>query len=69
MKEDDYVTEVLQDKPDFLKNDDFLDNLYKEIDETESNPPTYNLLQISDWHVDFRYKEGANKNCKEETCC
>eukprot|EP00347_Sterkiella_histriomuscorum_P003902 403362501 len=71
MKEDEYITEILKDKPDFLKNDDFIDNLYKEIDEQSltQQPETYNILQFSDWHVDFRYKEGANKNCKEEICC
>lgn len=69
MKEDEYVNEILSDKPDFIQNDDFLDKLYELIDEKEVDPPTYNLMQFSDWHVDFRYKEGANRNCKEEICC
>lgn len=69
LKVDDYVKEILADKPEFLKNDDFIDNLYKYIEENETNPPTYKIMQISDWHVDFRYKEGANRNCKDEICC
>lgn len=36
-------------------NDDFIDNLYRFIEETEPNPPTYKIMQMSDWHVDFRY--------------
>jgi len=28
---EDYVERVLSDKPHFLKNDDFVDNLYEEI--------------------------------------
>lgn len=59
----------MKDKPDFIRNDDFIDNLYREIEESEPTPLTYNLLHMSDWHVDFRYKEGANRNCKEEICC
>lgn len=27
----DYVEQILADKPDYLKNDDFIDNLYAEI--------------------------------------
>lgn len=26
-------------------------------------------MQITDWHVDFNYKVGSSKNCKEEICC
>ena len=32
-------------------------------------PETYNIVQITDWHVDFDYKEGSMRNCAWEICC
>ena len=32
-------------------------------------PETYNIIQITDWHVDFNYVEGSNRHCNFEICC
>jgi sphingomyelin phosphodiesterase len=32
-------------------------------------PDSYNIIQITDWHVDFNYLEGTNKKCNYEICC
>lgn len=26
-------------------------------------------MQVTDWHVDFNYLEGATKHCNDEICC
>lgn len=63
----DYVQRVLSDKPEEI--DGYLDQLYEKVSAEESQPKIYKILQLSDWHVDFRYQEGTNKKCKEEICC
>lgn len=63
------MNDVLKDKPYFIKKDSFLDELYDIIDKEGGNPETYKILQITDWHVDFKYLEGTNKICREEICC
>ena len=32
MNADDYIREILSDKPEYLKNNDFIDKLYEEMD-------------------------------------
>ena len=66
---DDYIQDVLKDKPAFIQDDAYLDNMYKKHSNDELYLDTYTILQLSDWHVDFRYKEGASTACKEEICC
>ena len=55
-----YVNRVLSDKPEAIKEDDFIDKLYENggLDDK-----TYNVLQISDWHIDLEYVEGTAKEC------
>jgi sphingomyelin phosphodiesterase len=62
---------VLADKPSHLLNDDFIDRLYEdiEIQQVDEMPETYNIIQITDWHVDFNYVEGSNRHCNFEICC
>lgn len=57
------------DKPEIIKDDEFVNKLYKKIEEEGTEYETYKILQISDWHVDFRYREGANRYCKDAICC
>ncbi|CDW90552.1 ser thr protein phosphatase family protein [Stylonychia lemnae] len=69
LKLDEYIDRILADKPELIQNDDYIENLYKYIEENEPNPPTYKIMHMSDWHVDFRYQEGAKRNCRDEICC
>jgi hypothetical protein len=65
-----YRERVLRDKPQELAGDDFINKVYQEIEQDgDEVPKTYNIVQITDWHVDLNYKEGSNRNCAWEMCC
>ena len=59
---------VLSDKPDFLKNNDYVDNLYKSI-KGQQNRKTFKAVHFSDAHVDLMYTPGTNANCNMPLCC
>ncbi len=56
-------------KPDLIKNDDFQDELHKQIASSEQQRKTLSLIQFTDLHIDLDYIVGANKNCKNIICC
>jgi sphingomyelin phosphodiesterase len=56
---------VLSDKPENIQKDDFIDKLYENLDDKK----TYNVLQISDWHIDLEYVEGTVIECNGMICC
>lgn len=61
-----FANRVLKDKPVEAADDEFVNNLYREIKEESLKQitPTYRVLQISDWHVDLEYTPGRTKqNC------
>ena len=71
---EDYMEAVLADKPKEAADDDFLDKLYEtislETDQGWQEPDTYKVLQITDWHIDLNYTEGARKtDCGDVICC
>ena len=67
---EDYAELILKDKPDLIKEDNFLDELYRKVALEEDETDAYYVLTVSDWHADMNYKVGANKkNCKELNCC
>jgi hypothetical protein len=60
----------LKDKPEEIINDDYVTKLYEQMrDSDDEIPDTYNIVQITDWHVDLRYKVGSNRKCLWEICC
>jgi len=61
---EDYIKETLKDKPEYIRKDDFIDQLHLKISQEKENSNTYKILQISDWHVDLRYQEGTSKICR-----
>ena len=65
------VEKILADKPDLIKNDDFLQNLYDEVasSDIKEKRSTIRAVHISDIHLDFEYKAGTIANCKEIMCC
>ena len=74
LKIEDYMEAVLADKPKEITDDDYLDKLYAQIAvETQdgwNQPDTYKVLQITDWHIDLNYFEGALKtDCGDVICC
>lgn len=71
---EDFAKAVLEDKPHLIENDDYLDSIYRQIEE-ESNKGwvdanTYNVLTLSDWHIDLAYTVGTvKKDCHNFVCC
>ena len=67
---EDYRLDVLRDKPAIILDDEYIDKLYLQIEkEDDEVPDSYNIIQITDWHIDFNYLEGTNKKCNYEICC
>lgn len=69
---EDDVKRILSDKPDIIKNNDFVDNLYKQIAEDKANGverETMLLYHFSDLHWDFKYTPGASNKCGDMVCC
>lgn len=62
---------MLASKPDSVKNDDFIDNLYKEIaaDPNREQRPTLKFVHFTDIHMDMKYRAGASKKCGDVICC
>ena len=64
-----YVTRILKDKPDIIKNDDFIDSLYGKMKESNVPRKTFKAAHFSDVHVDLFYKAGTNAKCNLPLCC
>jgi hypothetical protein len=62
---------MLSDKPEAIKNDDFVDKLYETInnDPNKDKRPTFKALHFTDIHVDFKYVSGAQRYCDDLLCC
>ena len=66
----DDIERILAEKPEYLKNDDFLDNLYLELAEQSlERRPTISLIQFTDVHLDLDYVVGSNILCNNMLCC
>lgn len=70
---EDFIRKILIDKPDLIKQDDFLDKIYAKISAEHvigHRNHSYRVLSISDWHLDLEYLEGTiKKNCQQPLCC
>ena len=53
LKTEDDVERILFDKPIELRNDDFIDGLYDEIQSTQESRETVKFLQLADLHIDL----------------
>ena len=53
---EDYIRRLMLDKPQIIKNNDFVDNLYKQIKEDKSKRETVRILHMSDLHIDLLEK-------------
>eukprot|EP00345_Euplotes_harpa_P011349 CAMPEP_0168351852 /NCGR_PEP_ID=MMETSP0213-20121227/22163_1 /TAXON_ID=151035 /ORGANISM="Euplotes harpa, Strain FSP1.4" /LENGTH=514 /DNA_ID=CAMNT_0008362873 /DNA_START=374 /DNA_END=1918 /DNA_ORIENTATION=+ len=69
LNSEDYIRRMMSDKPEFIKNNDYIDNLYKKIKEDKNPRETVRILHMSDLHVDLMYEAGTNKHCNEPLCC
>jgi hypothetical protein len=68
---DTYVSNILSTKPDSIKNNDFIDNLYASIykDGKLTERETFTMVQIADPHLDFEYTVGGLADCSAPICC
>lgn len=66
-----YLKRVLDSKPDFLKDNDYIDNIYEKInsDPNKAQRKMRRSIQVSDLHVDHGYKIGAPSGCNFPICC
>ena len=64
-----YADRVLKSKPEYLKNDDFLNFMYNEINTDPSPRPTISAVQFTDLHLDLDYVVGSNYDCRNVLCC
>ena len=68
---DDYIKRVLADKPESIKDDDFINKKYKEMSKSKIPRKTFKMAHITDAHFDFKYAKGSNWDCAESNiiCC
>jgi hypothetical protein len=71
LDENQWVDKMLSGKPLSIQNDDFVDNLYKEIaaDPNKDSRPTMKFVHFTDIHMDLLYRAGASRTCGEVICC
>jgi len=67
----DVVNEILATKPDYLKDDDYLNNLYEQIKQEGGidSREIITAVHVSDLHMDMLYKEGTLASCDGYLCC
>ncbi|CDW86227.1 ser thr protein phosphatase family protein [Stylonychia lemnae] len=63
-----YQYKMLQDKPEIIKNDDYLNNLYDKVNGNKKRP-TIKFVQLTDLHIDLDYVAGSNAKCGSMLCC
>lgn len=66
---DGYVKAQLAAKPAIIKNNDFVNDLYRKIANDTKEREIVRSIQLSDPHIDFKYKEGAPTQCSFPICC
>ena len=64
-----YVFKVLSEKPDIIKDNNFVDEIYEKIANDKSQRKTIKSIQLSDLHIDFKYQEGTPTKCNFPICC
>ena len=66
---EEYISKILSDKPDIIKDNDYVNKEYEKINADKKKRKTVSILHITDVHLDFDYTVGMNANCKEPLCC
>ena len=65
---DEYVKRVLSDKPDFIKDNNYVNKQYQIIGSDQRNRKTIKILHVTDMHLDLEYTEGTNAKCGDPIC-
>ena len=66
---EDWVNRLLETKPDYLKNNDYINKIYDQIAADPKPRKTLTAVQISDPHVDYEYTVGSDSKCGGFLCC
>ncbi len=66
---EDWVDELLETKPAFLANNDYVNKIYDKIAAAPQPRKILRAVQISDPHVDYEYAIGADSQCGTFLCC
>jgi len=60
---------MLSSKPEDIKSNDYVDQLYKKVADYEGEREIIRSIQISDLHIDFKYEVGQPTQCNFAICC
>jgi hypothetical protein len=60
---------MLKDKPEYLQDDNFVNNLYEDLLKDKHPRKTLKMLQVTDIHLDLKYRAGASNDCRSAICC
>lgn len=65
------INSILKDKPAIIQDDNFINNLYEQIDKDEHERSILKAVHISDVHLDMKYKVGSKVHCGDDLsgCC
>ena len=63
------VKNILATKPESLKNDDYIQNMYEEMANLTDERPILRAMHLSDVHLDFEYLPGSLASCGGYFCC
>ena len=63
------VDEILATKPESIQNDDYINNLYAQIEADTSEREILRAIQLTDVHLDYSYQPGTKENCGFGACC
>uniref|UniRef100_A0A7S3NWK0 Sphingomyelin phosphodiesterase n=1 Tax=Euplotes crassus TaxID=5936 RepID=A0A7S3NWK0_EUPCR len=69
---EEFEERILADKPDYIQDNNFINNLYEEIEldvQAGNDRETILMYHFSDLHWNINYTEGSNNNCGEIVCC
>ena len=66
---DNFVQKRLASKPELIKNNTFVDDLYKQIAADSNAREVVRSIQLADLHIDFSYTVGAPTQCSFPICC
>lgn len=63
------MDKILRFKPDYLKQDNFMDYVYDDIEKYPENRETLTFIQFTDLHLDLDYVPGSSVTCNTVMCC
>lgn len=63
------MSQRLASKPSIIEKNDFVNKIYAKIKADPKPREIVRSIQLSDLHIDFKYREGAKNECNFPICC